>query len=272
MNEMQSTAEGEPSLDSRVFLKLGKRRELFETARGRMKWTKAQMAEYIGISDTALFTYEIEGPRRHPTWRVIKRTLTLVPELKDEILASVEDLKPSNWGSKKGISIVNKRYAQKLADWGRKGGEKAIRLLWERYPDKLQGWRRAAGRKAAQVTLTKYRDKLPEWGRKGIAVGIKKYPDKVREWAKEGAKALAEKYRDKLSEWGKKGAATLNTRYKDGVMEGAKLGCRKGALRGAECQGPTEQMKLLIKENEQMGLVKGVDFKVNYTIKKSERL
>jgi DNA-binding XRE family transcriptional regulator len=251
----------------RVFFKPGTQRWLFRTVRERMGWTKAKMAEYLGISDTALYTYEMEDSRRHPTWEVIEKTLFLAPEFSEEVLKSIHEVKPMHWGSQKGIATVNRTYGVKLAEWGRKGGKKGIRVLMEKYPDKLHEWRRLAGKKGAQVMLAKHRDKLPEWGRKGMAVIIEKYPNKLREWSREGAERLAEKYRDKLSEWGKKGAEVLNSKFKDRVLEGVKKGHRKGALHGAERQKPTAQMKWLREENRRIGLVEGVDFRVNYTIK-----
>lgn len=60
-----------------------------------------------------------------------------MPELREEILSSVCEAKPMHWGSQKGIRIVNTRYADRLAEWGRKGGRKGIRRLLERYPEKL---------------------------------------------------------------------------------------------------------------------------------------
>lgn len=139
---------------NRIFLKQGVQKKLFEVARQRMGWTKLQMAGHLGISDTAIYNYEKEDSRRHPTWEIIEKALTLVPELKEEILSSIYETKPLHWGSQKGMNIVNTKYADKLAEWGKSGGRKSIRLMAERYPDKLQEWRRAAGRKGAQVLHT----------------------------------------------------------------------------------------------------------------------
>ncbi|MHA1348299.1 MAG: helix-turn-helix transcriptional regulator [Candidatus Odinarchaeia archaeon] len=319
----------------RVVFKPGYLKQLITNALTKLKTTRIKLAEKLGVSDTTLYNYHREDPRRHPTWRLVKKLLEITGTPEEEALKHVEEFKQPNWGSRKPfnppentwikpkenylekeipenariqlqpghlhklieeartkLNYTHRKLAETLgvkrrtiSDWEHENQRRHPTWKHVKHIAKLlnipekelrkqivevkkPNW---GSSKAAQIINTKYKNKKKEWAKENYPKTLGKYKHKLKQWAKLGPPALLKKYgREKLAEWGRKGAQILNTKYKQKAVEGARKGYMKGAYIGAARQKPTEQMKLFLVRNENLGLKYNEDFMLNYNIRVSK--
>ncbi|MHA1239094.1 MAG: helix-turn-helix transcriptional regulator, partial [Candidatus Odinarchaeia archaeon] len=234
----------------RVVFKPGYLKQLITNALTKLKTTRIKLAEKLGVSDTTLYNYHREDPRRHPTWRLVKKLLEITGTPEEEALKHVEEFKQPNWGSRKPFNPPENTWIKPKENYLEKEIPENARIqLQPGHLHKLIEEARTklnyTHRKLAETLGVKRRTisdwehenqrRHPTWKHVKHIAKLLNIPEKelrkqiveVKKpnWgSSKAAQIINTKYKNKKKEWAKENYPKTLGKYKHKLKQWAKLG------------------------------------------------